>query len=299
VDVRIELLGGFRVSVGTRVVPETAWRQRKPAALVKLLALAPGHRLHRERAMDVLWPELDPAAAAANLRKAVHYARRGLAPSDGALMIVSRGELLCLPAERVRVDVDEFLAAVAHARRSGDPNDYERPITLYRGGLLPDDPYEDWAIARRDELHSEYVAALEELASMLEARGDVDGAVRIVRQLVAAEPLRDDGYLRLVRLHALAGRRSYALRAYERLRDVLAAELGAEPSPEAQRLYEEVRANRISDPELSAELWERVGDCACCRATRTVRRRRSPRHSKPAALRTPSYGSIGRSPARD
>jgi DNA-binding SARP family transcriptional activator len=31
--------------------------------------------------MDVLWPDLAPEAAAANLRKAVHFARQALAPS--------------------------------------------------------------------------------------------------------------------------------------------------------------------------------------------------------------------------
>jgi len=46
-DLRIDLLGGFRVAVGHRVVPETAWRRRRPAAVVKLLALAPGHRQAR------------------------------------------------------------------------------------------------------------------------------------------------------------------------------------------------------------------------------------------------------------
>jgi len=46
-DLRIELLGSFRVTVGARLVPESAWRQRKPAALLKVLALAPGHRLQR------------------------------------------------------------------------------------------------------------------------------------------------------------------------------------------------------------------------------------------------------------
>jgi len=34
--------------------------------LIKLLALARGHRLHREQAMEYLWPGLDPEAAANN-----------------------------------------------------------------------------------------------------------------------------------------------------------------------------------------------------------------------------------------
>ena len=55
--VRVRLLGGFRVSVGSRTIEKGAWRLRKAAALVKLLALAPGHRLHREQVMDILLPD--------------------------------------------------------------------------------------------------------------------------------------------------------------------------------------------------------------------------------------------------
>jgi len=40
--VRIWLLSGFRVSVGSRTIQDDAWRLRKAAALVKLLTLAPG-----------------------------------------------------------------------------------------------------------------------------------------------------------------------------------------------------------------------------------------------------------------
>ena len=51
---RLELLGGFRVTVDDHAVPDEAWRRRKAAGLVKLLALAPGRRLHREQVIDVL-----------------------------------------------------------------------------------------------------------------------------------------------------------------------------------------------------------------------------------------------------
>src|SRR5215212_2960815 len=57
--VRVWLLGGFRVTVGPRSIGEEAWRLKKAASLLKLLALAPGHRLHRV-AMDVYGGELLP-----------------------------------------------------------------------------------------------------------------------------------------------------------------------------------------------------------------------------------------------
>ena len=49
--VRIGLLGRFWITVGERKVDLGPWRLSKAASLIKLLALAPSHRLHRERAM--------------------------------------------------------------------------------------------------------------------------------------------------------------------------------------------------------------------------------------------------------
>jgi two-component SAPR family response regulator len=95
---RIRLLGGFSVSVGESKVDESAWRLRKAASLIKLLALAPSHRLHRERAMDLLWPELGKKAASNNLRQTLHAARRALAsdPAEGSRYLASEDESLLL-----------------------------------------------------------------------------------------------------------------------------------------------------------------------------------------------------------
>ena len=259
-EVRIELLGGFRVIADGRAVPEDVWRRRKVAALFKLLALAPRHRLHREQVMDALWPDLAPAAAAANLRKAVHYARRASHGDNGSVVIQSVGDLLCLPADGLWVDVDAFRAAAARARETGDPGVYWEAIGLYREGLLPEDRYEEWLIERRDELDLEYLSILDELAALLEGGGHLAGATTAVSLLIAADPLQQEAHIRMMRLYVLAGRRGEALRQYEYLRELLITELGVEPIAEAQQLYEEVRARQVSEPELTAELWERVGE---------------------------------------
>jgi DNA-binding SARP family transcriptional activator len=255
-DIRIGLFGGFRVEVGRRSIPEVAWRQRKPAALVKLLALSPRHRLHREQVMDALWPELAPAAAAANLRKAIYHVRRLAESTTGEPLIESVGELVALPAEGLRVDVDAFRSCADRARRRGDLDAYAEAIGLHREGLLPDDRYEEWAIGPRDELRLEYLALLEEQAALLESRGEVAAATRAVSLLISADPQLEEAHVRLMRLYALAGRRADAMRQYEHLREAL----GREPGPDAQRLYEEVRSRRMSEPELTSELWERVGE---------------------------------------
>ena len=63
---RIQLLGGFRVIVGERVIGE-AERLRKAAGLSNLLALSPTHPLHREGALGLLWPDLERRRSASRV----------------------------------------------------------------------------------------------------------------------------------------------------------------------------------------------------------------------------------------
>src|SRR5262245_25452735 len=150
---RLRLLGGFRVEVGDRVVAAGDWRLQKAAALVKLLALAPGHRLHREQVQEWLWPDLAPDAAYNNLRYALHVARRALAtpgaPSADPLAL--RRDVVSLgSAGGLWTDVAAFESAAAAARRAREPAAYRAALALYADDLLPDDPYEDWAAGRRE-----------------------------------------------------------------------------------------------------------------------------------------------------
>jgi predicted ATPase len=157
-NLSVTLLGGFAAAVDGVPVSETAWRLKKARELVKLLALAPGHRLHREQAMDVLWREHGPAAAANNLNQAVHVARRTL----GANAIEVRDEVLHLAAD---VDVDAFEEAAASARRARTHGAYRAALSLYGGELLPENRYDDWAEARREELARLAAELGEELAA--------------------------------------------------------------------------------------------------------------------------------------
>jgi predicted ATPase/DNA-binding SARP family transcriptional activator len=245
---RIELLGGFRVSVGSRTIEEDAWRLRKAASLVKLVALSPKHRLHRERVMDLLWPELGLKAASNNLRQTLHVARRTLNPdpATASRYLELREEQLALgPEEQLWVDVDAFQEAAATARRGREPAAYRVALDLYTGELLPGDLYEEWAEGRRQELRRAFLSLLVELASLHEERGDFRPAVEVLQRTVAEEPTHEEAHVGLMRLYALSERRGEALSQYERLREALSVKLGAEPDAATRRLREEIATGRF------------------------------------------------------
>ena len=185
---RIWLLGGFKVSVETRTIEESAWHLRKAANLVKLLALSPSHRLHREQVMEALWPDLSTSAASNNLRGALLVARQILEPNRAAnsrYVSLREKQLTLCPRGRLWVDVEAFEDAAATARRARDPAVYRLAIELYAGELLPGDRYEEWAESRREELRRLYLALPFELAGILEEREEHEAAIESLRRVVA------------------------------------------------------------------------------------------------------------------
>src|SRR5215204_2749501 len=225
--VRVWLLGGFRVSVGSRSIGEEEWRLRKAGSLVKLLALSPGHRLHREQAMELLWPDLDPKAALNNLHYALHVARRTLEPSALDSSATSRylrfrGEQLTLcPDSPLWVDVEAFEEAAVTARRALKPTAFRAAIDLYTGELLPQDRYEGWVEERRAQLKELYLTLLLELGALYEERKEFGLGIEALSRVVAQDATHEGARLGLMRLHAPLGRRREALSQYEHLRDAL------------------------------------------------------------------------------
>ena len=111
-SLEIYLLGPFRVVVEGQSVPERDWSRRKPALLIKLLALQPHHQLHREQAMDLLWPESDLKSASNNLHKAIHMARhaleRELKSAADSQFILTKGQQIVLRSSgELRIDLEQ------------------------------------------------------------------------------------------------------------------------------------------------------------------------------------------------
>ena len=235
---RIRLLGGFSVAAGDNVVADRAWRLRKAKALVKILALAPDRRVHRERLAELLWPDRDADAAANNLNQALYAARRALdaAGADGAAAVVLIDGAVVLKAQ---IDVDAFEAAATRARADRDAAAYERALGLYGGALLPEDRYEPWADAQRAALTELHTALCLELA---ELHGDAPAAVVTLQRALVADPLAEPAHRALMRLYARTGRRQQALTQYQLLRQGLSAELAAEPDPATRALYQQLLA---------------------------------------------------------
>jgi predicted ATPase/DNA-binding SARP family transcriptional activator/DNA-binding CsgD family transcriptional regulator len=261
--VRIWLLGGFRVSVGSRTIPQGAWRLRKAAALVKLLALAPGHRMHREQAMDLLWRESGKKAASNNLRQLLYATKRTLTsdPAEGSRYLASEDESLVLcPEGDLWVDVDAFEEAAATARRARDPAAYRAAIELYAGELLPTERYEEWAESRRQQLLNTWLSLHLELARVYEGHGEYEKGIEVLQGALSEEPTNEQMHASLMRLYAFSDQREEALAQYQRLREALSGQVDVQVSATTERLREEIAAGGLLPAQPSVAPTEEPYD---------------------------------------
>jgi len=215
--VEVRLLDGFAVRVDGTPTPASRWQRRHAAALVKLLALSPGGRLHRDRVVDALWPDATLDVALPRLHKAAHYARRALEDRDS---VVLRDEFVTLYAGAV-LDVDAVAFEAAADAALVAPTSVDRCSDALKlaGELLPDDLTESWLEEPRRRVRLRVAQLLR-------------GALRW-EDLLRLEPADEQAHVELLREAVAAGDRTAALRLYARMERALDAELGISPGPQA------------------------------------------------------------------
>lgn len=233
--VTIQLLGGACVRSGDAVIAGPPAQRHRIALLAMVVAAWP-QPLRRNKAMALLWPEKDLAAARRLLNLAVHVLRSAL----GEGVIVSAGEGLLLNPSRVSCDLHDLRSAIA-------AGDVDRIGALSTAPLLDgfhlDDSVEFgyWLDERRAELAQAQVAALRAVAERQERAGDAHGRVATCRRLVAADPHSASDAVALMRALDAAGDRPAAIQhAAEHARRVR-ADLELEPDSQVKSFAEHLR----------------------------------------------------------
>ncbi|WP_242392112.1 BTAD domain-containing putative transcriptional regulator [Anaeromyxobacter oryzisoli] len=232
---RLYLLGRFEVVREDVPIPPQAWRRRRPADLLKLVALAPGRTLTREKAIEALWPDKDPASGANNLHRALYDLRQIL---GGRWVDIERGRLRL--REDVWLDVDAF----EHAVQAGGRERWAEAVALYHGELSPEDRESPWLASRRALLRARFAEAIEPLARAAADEGNGSEAIPLLRRLLEVEPAAEDAHQLLMKLLAGSGRRAEALRQYDACESALHA-AGLAPSEQTRGLRQAIQRGEL------------------------------------------------------
>ena len=253
------LLGPLAVRQDGILVEIPAGKQR---VLLAALLLRAGRPVGLDELAEAMWGPRLPVSARASLHTQVARLRKALAGVGPQIVTGPSG--YWIEVGSAELDLARFESALTAGRAAAQAGSWAdasrvlgQGLALWRGQPLSGVPSEALAareLPRLSELRLQALEARIDADLRLGRHGDVIGELR---QLTAAEPLRE-------RLHGLLmtalyqdGQQAGALEAYQAARAVLVEELGAEPGPELQRLQQQVLAR---DPALAAPGL--VGDLA-------------------------------------
>jgi WD40 repeat protein/DNA-binding SARP family transcriptional activator len=258
------VLGPLEVDAGNGPVPLGGPKQR---AVLAHLVLRANQLVPAEILIDQVWGEEPPEKARNVIQTYVSHLRKAVGPDR----IQSHGPGYRLRLDPSELDATRFAELMRDARKAlaVDPNvavaTIEDALALWRGPALADLADQSSLLAEAARLDELRLEAQEARVEGLLATGAPARAIGELETLVARHPWRESLWGLLMLAYYREGRQADALNAFQRAREVLADELGIDPSPELARLHERV-LNQDSGLDLRGEplrgyrLLEKIDD---------------------------------------
>ena len=223
-------------------------KRRKSLALLIYLAITQ-RSYTREALATMFWPDAPTERAYANLRQSLWEINQALGPG---WVQAERDTVALDPSKSLRVDVIEFRQRLAEARQAEvDENQcqamLEEAVQLYQGQFLagytlkdaPD--FDEWVFFESESLQSKFRELLENLVRLMLESSKAAEAIPYARRRVALDHLDEVAQHQLIEAYAQSGQHNAALRQHQEYVHLLEEELGEEPGPEMQALYEQLQ----------------------------------------------------------
>ncbi len=249
----LRLFGSFEALLGDESIDERLNRRRNARTLLAMLAVNDHKEVPRDVLARVLWPDSDIGTARKNFYTVWGYLRQVLMLPDGSCPYLIRRQYGCsLEKRHVRSDVVR-LGELCRELLFG-PADRGNWLMLYTeinrdfaGDLLPGETTNALIVDARDKLRSHLVDALVSASGNVMETGQPQWGVYFAREAIEHDDTREDAYVALMRAQIASSQRTSAMMTYLRCQKVLADQLGIDPSPETEAIYEELLSGRIEE----------------------------------------------------
>jgi DNA-binding SARP family transcriptional activator len=247
---RLTAFGGISVAHPSRPIGNAAG-QRRPLAVLAILAVSGEQGVSRERLVSILWPDAGPERGRKALTQTLYSLRRATGADD---LFEGVGEVR-LNRAVVDCDVIEFDVALREHRLAEAADLYRGPFL--EGFYVPGaGEFERWLENERTRWARRCADAVSELAKRAHIANDVGAEVEWCRKLVALDPLDSTSTLRLIdalgRMRDLVG----AQRAAKIHEALVLEELDLPLAPEIRTRLQEIAADQnergakiVSPPE--------------------------------------------------
>lgn len=241
---KIEALGGFKVSIASTALTFEGKSQKKPLEMLQIVVTmqdaASGLGPKVGQVMDELWPSLEAKDPQGSFDTTLHRLRK-LIGIDGAIVLADGR----LSFNRALVWCD--VAAFETLAKDVAADAQAQALKLYTGALFDSTVYA-WSAAPRERLAARYHGLVEAATLQLEAAGDYHAAIALYERALQQDNLAEVFYRGLMRCYHALGEDTQALLAYRRCKGLLSIVLGATPSRETEALWSDIERLRGGVP---------------------------------------------------
>ncbi|MEW5957931.1 MAG: AAA family ATPase [Chloroflexota bacterium] len=252
----VQLLGGFNLVYDD--APFTGVNSARLQSFLAYLILHADIPQLRQHFAFLLWPDTTEPQARNNLRQFLYQLRQTL-PNPDRFLIADTNTVYWKTDERQVIDVRRFeytLKEADTAERQGDTKSLrqllERALSCYQGDLLPG-CYDDWIRPERERWQQHYYTACQKLMQTLEIQREYAPALQVGQHLLRLNPLDENIYVALMRLHKLNDDRAGAQHIYQTAVETLRRELGIEPGDSLRAAYERLQQLSHKIPRFDSD----------------------------------------------
>lgn len=251
----ITCFGCFTVKRGQHLV--NLGTNRNGQIILRYLVTQPEYSASKDVLMGLIWPDQPEEIARRRLQVAISAIRCALneghlQDAGGGYIIYQEPCYLLNPVISVYTDAREFITLWKMGQQAEEAHRityFERACALYTAPFMADDLFADWTYLQREEFNRLYLTMCHILAAYYLRTGVYALAEQKCKAILKDNHCDELAHCQLMRIYALQGARSEAIRQYQQCAYLLEKELGVSPLPETQRLFQTIATGTILPEE--------------------------------------------------
>ncbi|WP_432662834.1 BTAD domain-containing putative transcriptional regulator [Wukongibacter baidiensis] len=259
----IYTLGNLKVFLDDELINEKL--SHKGIALLTYISLNRGKTFSRDKLAYLFWNSSNSEAARYNLRYTLWSLRKALDDNENEEKFITSYKQNCQinPKSDIYVDavkVDDLIGDNNGGNTQVDTQNLEEVKKLYRGDFLEgfyvkdSIEFNDWVFYERERFQRSYFQSLSRLASIYKLEEKHYKCIETLEEMLKINPLHEEIYGELIKIHLKLGHRKLALNQYERCCRVLREELNTSPSDKTKEIYKEIaNISNLSNSMINTE----------------------------------------------
>ncbi len=212
---------------------------RPAQSLLAYLAINAGSALRREKLASLLWSKASEENARAYLRQALWRIRKSLENNSLCwenYLSITEISIAFNHQANYWLDTDQL----QRSTEGCSTEELVEDVRLYRGEFLPGF-YEEWVVLERDRLQAIYHKKMNQLLERFIQARRWDDVLYWGERWISYGFSPEPAYRALLKAYAGLGNQGMLGITYQRCKEALRRDLEVDPSPETNRLYEQLQ----------------------------------------------------------